>query len=384
MPRASRHSLRPSDGNCFISSISSARCRSAMVRKPRCESRSWVAGPTPKMKPTGLSASMMRASSWSSAAKPRGLSRSEAILARNLLQDRPTETVMPISRSTLWAKRASTFAGIMPWTRSVPERSRNASSIDKRFDQRRQRLHGLADLAADADIFRHVGRDHDRGRAERQRLEHRHRRAHAEGAGDVAGRRHHAALAAADDDRPVGNVRIIALLDRGVERVAVDMGDRQRGQGRMPDQARRAAGAAALGGAIEIGKTVPAKAGRAPSPLGGIAHGTSRSQSGSPSAWWAAAMLVGWSCVAAWQSAFMVVSSRITKSSTLRENCGSEAAVRRVCGTNSRLGQESAQPLGIAGDEGQRLNRNDFSDFAGVLNRLFQLARFAFPLTYGL
>jgi hypothetical protein len=62
MPRASRHSLRPSLENCFISSISSACCRSAMVRKPRCDSRSWVAGPTPKMNPTGLSASIARAS----------------------------------------------------------------------------------------------------------------------------------------------------------------------------------------------------------------------------------------------------------------------------------------------------------------------------------
>ncbi len=55
---------------------------------------------------------------------------SEAILARNLLQDSPTETVMPMSRSTSRANRASTFAGIMPWTRWVPARSRNASSID--------------------------------------------------------------------------------------------------------------------------------------------------------------------------------------------------------------------------------------------------------------
>jgi hypothetical protein len=32
----------------------------------------------------------------------------------------------------------------------------------ERFHQRRQRLHGMAHLAADADIFRDVGRDHDR------------------------------------------------------------------------------------------------------------------------------------------------------------------------------------------------------------------------------
>ena len=43
-----------------------------------------------------------------------------------------------------------------------------------------------------------------------------------------------------------------------------------------------------------------------------------------------------------------------------------------------RLGQEQAQPLGIAGNEGQRLNRNDFSDFARVLNRLFQTERLPF------
>ncbi|MGY4469219.1 hypothetical protein ACVWWK_004928 [Bradyrhizobium sp. LB9.1b] len=51
-------------------------------------------------------------------------------MARNLLQERPTETLMPMSRSMLRANCASTFAGIMPCTRSVPERSRKASSIE--------------------------------------------------------------------------------------------------------------------------------------------------------------------------------------------------------------------------------------------------------------
>ena len=61
---------------------------------------------------------------------PRGFSRSEATLARNLLRDKPTETVMPISSSTRLAKRARVRAGL-PWCRrSVPERSRNASSIE--------------------------------------------------------------------------------------------------------------------------------------------------------------------------------------------------------------------------------------------------------------
>jgi len=32
----------------------------------------------------------------------------------------------------------------------------------QRLDQRRQRLHGVAHLAADPDVFCHVGPDHDR------------------------------------------------------------------------------------------------------------------------------------------------------------------------------------------------------------------------------
>ena len=50
---------------------------------------------------------------------------------------------------------------------------------------------------------------------------------------------------------------------------------------------------------------------------------------------------------------------------------------------DSAFGQEQAQPLGLAGDEGKRLNRNDFSDFPGVLNRLFQ-RRVCLSVTYGL
>jgi hypothetical protein len=45
---------------------------------------------------------------------------------------------------------------------------------------------------------------------------------------------------------------------------------------------------------------------------------------------------------------------------------------------DSRLRQECAQPLRIAGNVGQRLNCNDFSYFAGVLNRLFQLTGLPF------
>ena len=63
-------------------------------------------------------------------------------------------------------------------------------------------------------------------RTELQRTRHRHRRAHAESARDIAGGRDDAApSAAADDQRLVGERRVVALLDRGVEGVAIDMGD---------------------------------------------------------------------------------------------------------------------------------------------------------------
>ncbi len=51
-------------------------------------------------------------------------------MARNLLADRPTDTVMPISLSTVLEKRASDLAGLMPCTRAVPARSMKASSIE--------------------------------------------------------------------------------------------------------------------------------------------------------------------------------------------------------------------------------------------------------------
>ena len=132
----------------------------------------------------------------------------------------------------------------------------------ERLDQRRQRLHRAAHLAADADIFRHVGSDHDGNRTQRQRLEHRHRRAHAIGPRDVAGGRDDAALAAADDDGLVGQIGIVAFLDSRVKRIAVDMGERQRCQCVMANQARRSAGQAAFGSEGLIGQAVAAEAAR--------------------------------------------------------------------------------------------------------------------------
>ena len=108
-------------------------------------------------------------------------------------------------------------------------------------------------------------------RAELARLEHRHRRMHAEGARDVAGGRDHAALAAADDQRLVGERRVVALLDRGVEGVAIDMRDR-----RARSIARAGAAAASRRPCSAIALARPPQSSRGRSPPWD--HGASRCQ----------------------------------------------------------------------------------------------------------
>ena len=242
LPRRSGASARPrspfADRRCGESRRAAAARRSTL--------------PTPKMKPTGFGARNAGASPAPSTAKPRGLSRSEAILARNLLQDSPIETVMRELLLDLGGKARQHLG------RRHAVQALGAGEIEKRLvdrqrlDQRRQRQHHLAHLAADARIFLHV-RPHDAGvRTQPQRLEHRHRRAHAVGAGDVAGGGDDAAPAAADDHRLGGERRIVALFDRGVERVAIDMGDGESVAARRgaasrgePQAAQRALAAAA-------------------------------------------------------------------------------------------------------------------------------------------
>ena len=153
------------------------------------------------MKLTGFGARNFGASLAPSTAKPRGLSRSDAILARNLLQESPIETVMASFFSTSMAKRASTLAGESPCSRSVPERSRKASSIDNGSTSGVKASIIWRTSRPTRDILFHIGPDDAGVRAQPQRLEHRHGRSHPESAGDVAGSRDHAAAAAADDHR---------------------------------------------------------------------------------------------------------------------------------------------------------------------------------------
>jgi hypothetical protein len=77
----------------------------------------------------------------------------------------------------------------------------------------------------------------------------------------VAGGGHHAALAATDDDRLVGECRIVPLFDRGVEGVAIDMGECQVVEFAVIDEARGAAGAAPARFSFLLGKAVATETG---------------------------------------------------------------------------------------------------------------------------
>ena len=80
-----------------------------------------------------------------------------------------------------------------------------------------------------ARVLAAVDRHEDRVRAQRARGPQRHRRADAEHARLVRRGADDAAIvrpAAADDDRLAAQRRVVALLDRGEERVEVDVQDR--------------------------------------------------------------------------------------------------------------------------------------------------------------
>ena len=61
---------------------------------------------------------------------------------------------------------------------------------------------------------------------------------------------------------PVRKLRIVAFFHRGVERVAVDVGQRELWQRAMAHKARGAAMAASLRSRIEVAEAIPAKAAR--------------------------------------------------------------------------------------------------------------------------
>ena len=113
------------------------------------------------------------------------------------------ETVIPTSRSTCRAKRASTTAGGAPCRASVPARSITASSID-RGNTRGVSSFINARTARDALVyFSKSGRITTASGQAFRRLEHRHCALHAVHPRDVTRGGDDTAHAAANDDRDV-------------------------------------------------------------------------------------------------------------------------------------------------------------------------------------
>ena len=285
---------------------------------------------------------------------------------------------MPISLSTSSGK-ARQHLGRAHAVQALGAGKIQERLVDRqRLDQRRQRLHGMAHLAADPDIFLHVGPDDDGVRAQRQRLEHRHRRAHAEGARDVAGGGDHAALAAADDDaacrraqdrrasRPWrrtrrnrhGRASACRAARCRTRRGEPHSPHRRRRESRSPRQSRQKQVGPASAGAAAV------TARRAPN--------ANRSAPGArPQCWWDGAARRS-------RNAFTVASSRSTKSSTPARKCGSAAAVRRVSGPMPVRPGTGPAARGRR-DEGKRLNCQRFQPLRGGCEQAFSTVLFAFP-----
>ena len=115
--------------------------------------------PTPQIRPTGLDARKVVASASPITEKPRGFSKSEAILARNLLKERPIDTVMPISFS-MRLLQAGERQRRRPVVQPLGAGHVHEGFVDRqRLDQRGERLHQLAHLAPDAAVFLEVRAD---------------------------------------------------------------------------------------------------------------------------------------------------------------------------------------------------------------------------------
>ena len=228
---------------------------------PRSRSRCAVTGPTPHRASTGSVCRKRSTRSGAITVRPSGFFHAEAIFARNLFGATPADAVSAVR---------SRIAALMPQRDLAPERQppRVLGHVEvglverERLDPRRDRAEDLEDRLRRGAILLEVGPDDRQVRAEPDGARHRHRRAHAERPRLVAGRGDHAAAggAAADGDRLAAQRGIVALLDRRVEGVHVDVedaaghlksegrstGDRRPAEARTPtgpdDNATRGAG----------------------------------------------------------------------------------------------------------------------------------------------
>ena len=129
-PRPSRATSRPHSPRCRSTYGRSARTRSPIVAKPACTSRASATGPTPHKRPIGSGSRNARTSPARTSRRPSGFATSLAIFATIFTGAMPTETASSVSRRISARRRSPTSAG-GPSRRSLPVRSRNASSSER-------------------------------------------------------------------------------------------------------------------------------------------------------------------------------------------------------------------------------------------------------------
>ena len=253
-----------------------------------------------------------------------------------------------------------------------------AGEIEERFvdrqrlDQRRQRQHHRPHFAAGLGIFLHIGPHHFGMRTKPQRLVHRHRRPDAVGARDIAARGDDTAPAAADDHRLGGERGVVALFDGGVERVAIDVRDRQRRQFVMANEARRAAGRTARRLRRRIGKAVAAEA---------HSHRTSSRYVAFP---------IAAERIAGPRHSGRIDAGRIGEGQQetlvgehMLQHAGEKVGlVRQLTKPIERQSgrtEQPVEPFRLFGDEGKGLNRQHFRGFPRGRGGPFHRVPFAFP-----
>ena len=155
------------------------------------------------------------------ATKPAGLPRSEQHLAIRRFGPTPAEIWMPVCLCDLGDQLAQHAQRLLD-----AGEVRVGLVEAHRLQAVELRAHELPHLARLLAVGGEVGRDDDRRRAQPPRLRGRHRRPDAELA-RLVGRGGHdrARPGAGDDHRLALQVRALEQLDRGVERVAVEVGD---------------------------------------------------------------------------------------------------------------------------------------------------------------
>ena len=191
---------------------------------PRSCSFSAVTRPTPHRRSTGSGCRKSSSRAGWHDEQPVGLAHGAGHLGQELRAghaDGDGQTDPVAHRGTQPGGDVDRFTGDAPQAADVEERFVDGDALDEGGGV----LEDLEDRLARVDVRLEARLDDDGVGAQGACLAATHRRAHATALGLVARREDHAT---ADDHRPAAQRRLVALLDRRVERIEIGMQDRRR------------------------------------------------------------------------------------------------------------------------------------------------------------